>query len=68
MCDTTYVLQQDADNLRWPMLDTHPNRQCESEFGVLSEFCSILALICAAYKIQHQHDEREVYFWSLGKY
>ena len=34
MCDTTYVLQQDADNLRWPMLDTHPNRQCESEFLV----------------------------------
>ena len=34
MCDTTYVLQQDADIPRWPMLDTHPNRQCESEFPV----------------------------------
>ena len=34
MCDTTYVLQQDADIPRWSMLDTHPNRQCESEFPV----------------------------------
>ena len=34
MCDTTYVLQQDADNPRWPMLDTHPNRLCQFEFPV----------------------------------
>ena len=34
MCDTTYAPQQDADNPRWPMLDTHPNRLCQFEFPV----------------------------------
>ena len=31
MCDTTYAPQLDADNPRWPRIDTRPIRRCQFE-------------------------------------